>query len=124
MLIFRGTDWNTDLPPEQMQRVADPRMAWFNGLKEEGKCIAGDPVERDNKIVTRKSCVVSDSPFAESKETIDGSFRLDVGTTGEAVTIAQECPGLPYGIRDEVRPVAAECPIAEEMCAEAQMANA
>jgi hypothetical protein len=41
----------------------------------------------------------------------------------EAVAIAQECPGLPYGIRVEVRPVAPECPVASELRTEAQFAQ-
>ncbi len=65
--------------------------------------------------------VVVDGPFAESKETIGGYFLLHVGTLDEAVAIAQECPGLPYGIRVEVRPVAAECPLAEELRAEPEL---
>jgi len=40
------------------------------------------------------------------------------------VAIAQECPGLPYGIRVEVRPVAAECPMASELKREAEFATA
>jgi len=115
MLIFRGTDWYRGLSPEQMQQVADHWMAWFNGLKEEGKCIAGNPLEREGRIVSGKNRVVSDGPFAESKETIGGYFLLNVDSMEEAVTIAQQCPGLPFGIRVEVRPVAAECPMVEEV---------
>ena len=68
--------------------------------------------------------MVADGPFAESKETIGGYFLLNVGTMDEAVAIAQQCPGLPYGIRVEVRPVAGECPVAAEARAEAQLAHA
>jgi len=68
--------------------------------------------------------VVSDGPFAESKETIGGYILLKVNTLDEAVAIAQECPGLSYGIQVEVRPVAGECPIAEELRSEAQLARA
>jgi hypothetical protein len=121
MLIFRGTDWYKGLSPEQMQQVASQWMAWFNRLTEEGKAIAGNPLEREGKIVSGKSGrVVSDGPFAESKETIGGYFLLQVGTMDEAVAIAQECPGLTYGIKVEVRPVAGECPLAAEACAESQ----
>ena len=123
MLIFRGTDWYRGLSPEQMQQVADHWMAWFSGLKEEGKCIAGNPLEREGRIVSGKSRTVSDGPFAESKETIGGYFLLTVGSMDEAVAIAQNCPGLPYGIRVEVRPVAGECPMVEEVAATAQMAG-
>jgi hypothetical protein len=125
LLIFRGTDWYKGLSPEQMQQVFDQWMAWFNRLKDEGTAIAGNPLEPQGRIVSGKGGrVVSDGPFAESKETIGGYFLLRVATMDEAVAIAQQCPGLPYGVRVEVRPVAAECPIAGELRAEAQIARA
>lgn len=123
MLIFRGTDWYKGLSPEQMQQVADRWMAWFNGLKNEGTAIAGNPLEREGKIVG-KNRVVSDGPFAESKETIGGYFLLKVRSMDDAVAIAQQCPGLPYGIRVEVRPVAGECPLVEEVQSKARLAHA
>jgi len=123
MLIFRGTDWYSGLSPEQMQQVADRWMAWFNGLKNEGTVIAGNPLEREVKIVGRNRAV-SDGPFAESKETIGGYFLLKVGSMDDAVAVAQQCPGLPYGIRVEVRPVAGECPFVEEVQSKAQLAHA
>jgi len=123
MLIFRGTDWYKGLSPEQMQKITETWMAWFNRLKDEGKCLAGNPLEREGKIVSGKNGVVSDGPFAESKEAIGGYFLLKVDTMDEAVEIAQQCPGLPYGIRVEVRPVAGECPVAEQL-RERQLATA
>jgi hypothetical protein len=125
MLIFRGTDWYKGLSPEEMQRLADQWMAWFNRLKDQGTAIAGNPLEREGKIVSGKNGrVVSDGPFAESKETIGGYFLLKVNTLDQAVAIAQECPGLSYGIRVEVRPVAGECPLVEEVQSKARLAHA
>jgi hypothetical protein len=125
MLIFRGTDWFKGLSPEQMQQVFSQWMAWFNRLKDEGRCTAGNPLEPEGRIVSsRNGRIVSDGPFAESKETIGGYFLLNVRTMDEAVAIAQQCPGLPHGIRVEVRPVAAECPIAEELRPSAELAHA
>lgn len=124
MLIFRGTDWYKGLSPEQMQQIADRWMAWFSQLKQEGKCVAGNPLEREGKIVSGKNRVVSDGPFAESKETIGGYFLLKVDSLDDAVAIAQHCPGLPYGIRVEVRPIAAECPVAAEARPQTQLAHA
>ena len=123
MLLFRGTDLRKGLSPEQLQKVTDNWMAWFKRLTEEGKAVAGNPLEREGKIVSGKDRVVSDGPFAESKEAIGGYFLLDVATMDEAVAIARECPGLPYGIRVEVRPVAGECPIAADARKEAQFAQ-
>ncbi len=125
MLIFRGTDWHKGLSPEQMQQVADQWMAWFNRLKDEGAAIAGNPLEPAGKIVSGKNGrVISDGPFAESKETIGGYFLLRVNTLEDAVAVAQQCPGLPYGIRVEVRPVAGACPVAAEARSEKQLAHA
>ena len=125
MLIFRGTDWYKGLSPEQMQQVFDRWMKWFNGLKTEGTALAGNPLEPQGKVVSgTNGRVVSDGPFTESKETIGGYFLLNVATMDQAVAVAQQCPGLPHGIRVEVRPVAPECPIAAEMRADAALAHA
>ena len=124
LIIFRGTDWYKGLSPEQMQQVADNWMAWFNRLKDEGKCAGGNPLEREGRIVSGKNKVVSDGPFAESKETIGGYFLLTVRSMDEAVTIAQQCPGLPYGIRVEVRPIAPQCPIVDELASKEHLAHA
>ena len=123
MLIFRGTDWHKGLSPEEMQRVSEQWMAWFKRLTEQGKAVAGNPLEREGKIVSGKNGrVVADGPFAESKEAIGGYFLLKVGSLDEAVAIAQECPGLPYGARVEVRPVMDQCPLSSEALAETQLA--
>src|SRR6266480_4203693 len=95
MLLFRGNDWIKGLSPEEKQKVTDQWMAWFRRLTDQGKAVAGNPLEREGKIVSGKNRVVSDGPFAESKEAIGGYFLLDVGSLDEAVAIAQECPFLP-----------------------------
>src|SRR5712691_12064173 len=123
ILLISGNDWIKPLSPEEKQKVTDQWMAWFRRLTDQGKAVAGNPLEREGKIVSGKNRVVSDGPFAESKETIGGYFLLRVGTMDEAVAIATECPGLPYGIRVEVRPVAGECPIGAEARTEAQFAQ-
>jgi hypothetical protein len=115
MLIFRGNDWHSGLSAEETQQVISQWMAWFKGLTETGKAVGGNPLAPSGKIVSGKNGrVVADGPFAESKEAIGGYFMLDVATLDEAVTIAQACPGLPYGIKVEVRPVMESCPLAAE----------
>ena len=125
MLIFRGRDWQKSLSPEEMQQVSDRWMAWFKGLMDAGKVTAGNPLENEGKVVSGKGGrVVSDGPFTESKETIGGYFLLKVNSMDEAVAIAKNCPGLPYGAVVEVRPIAGECPMAAELQKEAQLAQA
>jgi hypothetical protein len=111
MLLFRGNDWITGLSPEEKQKVTDQWMAWFRRLTGEGKAVAGNPLEREGKVVSGKNRVVSDGPFAESKEAIGGYFYLQVADENEAIEIAKQCPGLEYGAVVEVRPVADICSI-------------
>src|SRR3974390_2728838 len=92
MLLFVGTDWHKGLSPEEMQKVSEQWMAWFKRLTEQGKAVAGHPLEREGKMVSGKNGrVVADGPFTEAKESIGGYFLLDVATMDEAVAIAQEC---------------------------------
>src|SRR3989442_4487299 len=124
LLLFRGSQWDKGLSPEQLQGAMDQFMAWFERLKQQGKVKVGQPLERTGKIVSGKNGrTVADGPFAESKEAIGGYFLLQVDSLEEAVAIAKDCPGLAYGSVVEVRPVAAECPLAEEARAEGQLAE-
>ena len=127
MLLFRGTELRKSLSPEEMQKVSEDWMAWFRRLTEEGKAVAGNPLEREGKIVSGKERVVSDRPFAESKEAIGGYLLLDVETLEEAIEIARTNPALAYGASIEIRPVAEECPLntwARESALQEQLANA
>lgn len=124
MLLFRGNEWHKGLSPEEMQKVSGQWMAWFERLKNDGKCVAGNPLEPEGKTVSGKNGrVIADGPFAESKEAIGGYFLLKVDSLDEAVVIAQQCPGLPHGAKIEVRPVAGECPMAAEARAESEFAE-
>lgn len=112
LILFRGTDWDHDLSPEQIQSVVSQWYAWFERLKREGRCSGGHPLQNTGKIVSGKNGrTVADGPFAESKEAIGGYFYLHVSDEAEAVAIAQECPALAYGASVEVRPVAEMCSI-------------
>lgn len=109
LLLFRGTNWDKGLSPEQIQKVVTDWYAWFERLKQEGRCSGGHPLQNSGKVVSGKNRAVADGPFAESKEAVGGYFYLHVDDEAEAVAIAQMCPGLPYGAVVEVRPVAEMC---------------
>jgi hypothetical protein len=127
LLLFRGNMWDRGLSPEQLQKVVSDWFAWFERLKDEGKCTGGHPLEKEGKIVSGKQGrTVADGPFAESKEAVGGYFYLQVSDVDEAIEIARQCPGLEYGAVVEVRPVAEICAVkqrAEELSA-GQLAEA
>jgi hypothetical protein len=104
MLLFRGTQWDKNLSPQEIQNVMSRWITWFDRLTQEGKAKAGQPLTEKGKIISgKKGQKVVDGPFAESKESIAGYILLQVATLDEAVKIAKECPGLDYGISVEVR---------------------
>jgi len=111
LLLFRRTDWDRNLSPEEAQKVLGQFMSWMERLTKEGKFKAGQPLESEGRVVTGKNGRnVADGPFAESKEAVGGYFLLTVDTLEEAVEIAQQNPMLEHGLIVEVRPVAAQCP--------------
>src|SRR5262245_46994012 len=78
MLTFRGTGWYRRLSAEAMQQVTERSVAWFNRLKDAVKVITGKPLERNGKTVSRRNeLMVSDGPFGESREAIEGYVLLE-----------------------------------------------
>jgi len=114
MLLFRGNEWMKQLSPEEMQKAFEDWMAWFNGLMEDGRAIAGNPLEKEARTLAYDGeKITTDGSYIESKEAVAGYFMLTVKTFDEAEEIARNCPGLKYGSVVEVRPVAAACPMSE-----------
>jgi hypothetical protein len=112
LLIMRGKDWDEGLTDEELLRVVDRTAGWFDALMKAGKVRGGNALIREGVVVSKKGGkVVTDGPFAESKEAIGGYLLLDVPTLEEAAAIARSSPGLDYGISIEVRPVTDECPV-------------
>lgn len=112
LLLFRSSEnWYKELSLEELQQVMGKIKAWFEELAEKGIMKGAQPLGAEGRIVSGKgSRVVSDGPFAESKETIGGYMLILAESMNEAVNIAQGCPPLAYGDSVEVRPVAEECP--------------
>lgn len=109
LLLFRGTNWDKDLSPEQIQEVMEQWYGWLDQLNQAGKVKGAQPLANRGKVVSwSKEEKVVDGPFAESKEAIGGYFLLTVDFD-EAVEIAKKCPALKYGVTVEVRPIVPQC---------------
>jgi hypothetical protein len=128
MLLFRSDEWYEELSLDEIQKVISQNNAWIEKLIAQGKAKPGHALQRTGATVSSKNGrIVSDGPFAESKEVIGGFLLLDVETIAEAIAIAQSSPSLAYGTSIEVRPVAEECPLdvrARELAREEQFASA
>jgi hypothetical protein len=111
LLLFRGPGWDHGLTSAEIQKTLDALNAWLDGVQRQHKVLAGEPLASAGRIISAtKSAVVSDGPFAESKEGIGGYLLLATTSLEEATAVARACPTLHLGISIEVRPVVAECP--------------
>ena len=111
LLLFRGPHWDAVLPPEQLNEAMAKVMAWFDGLREQGKVKAGQPLASHGRIVAAGKGKVADGPFIESKEAVGGYLILQDTNLNEATIIARSCPTVEWGTTIEVRPLLDECPV-------------
>ena len=125
LLLFRGTDWDKGLSPEEIQKVMNHLMAWFEGLHRQGKIKAGQPLGEEGRTISgKRGRTVADGPFMESKEAIGGYLIVQADSMDEAVSIAKGYPCLDCGGIVEVRPVAQECPTFQRVKEQLAHANA
>jgi hypothetical protein len=99
--------WN-DVTPEQMSEVMDAYFAFSEAAGKAGVIVAGEGLERTSAATTVRvrdgERVLSDGPFAETKEQLGGFYLLECGSLDEAIDWAAKIPGASTG-SVEVRPV-------------------
>ena len=95
--------------PEQMKETLAVWTAYTDSLREAGAFVAGDGLAPSSSATTVSvrdgQRIVSDGPFAETKEQINGYYLVDVENLDEALAWAEKVPSTQYGGRIEVRPI-------------------
>ena len=112
LLLFRnsGPENHQHLSPDQRGQLITRWNAWFDGLSAQGKALEGQPLDWETRVISGPGGNrVVDGPFAEAKEAIGGYVKLLASGLDEATQIAQQHPGLAYGLQIEVRPLASHC---------------
>jgi hypothetical protein len=93
---------------DEMMRVIKEYGAWAAKMREEKRFVGGEKLTDDaGKVLRNKQgkIVVTDGPYAESKEVVGGYFAISAKDYAEACEIARACPHLKYGGRVEVREI-------------------
>ena len=97
------------LPNSQRARIMDEYGKLIHELKVNGRLLAGAQLDRSASAVTVREKngrpVVTDGPFAETKEQLGGYHLIECKDRDEAVAIALRIPTLPAGGAIEVRPL-------------------
>ena len=107
LFLFRNNAWYQDLTPVELEEAMNRINAWFEKVNREGKVKGGSALAVAGKTVTGTQ-IVTDGPFAESKEAVAGFFVMEAENLEEAVEIAKGCPGLEFGQTVEVRAFASD----------------
>ena len=94
--------------PEQYKQVMEAYNGYTKQLVDAGVMRGGEALQ-DGKTATTVRMhdgkrVVTDGPFAETKEEFGGYYIVDAANLDEAIEWAARCPGAQWGSM-EVRPV-------------------
>ena len=104
MFIFLGGD-PSHLSPDAQQAHMQKWFDWVEKLTAEKRYVGGEALLPGGKTVTGPKKVVTDGPFAESKELVAGYFVVLAKNLNEAVEMAKECPDYVLNGIVEVREV-------------------
>jgi hypothetical protein len=106
MCCFDETAWSA-LPDAQRERIMRDYGDWVQNLASTG-CLRGGaklypaPSARSVRMKNGK-VVLTDGPFAETKEQLGGYHLVECRDMNEAMAIAARMPTLPAGGTVEVR---------------------
>ena len=106
VLIFRTTPMEIPPTPEQAQQMMTSWMNWMSNIEKDGKLAnRGTRLGVSNSKVVKPNNVVTNGPFTEIKEFINGFVIVKTNSLDEAVEIAKQCPMVVGGGGNvEVRP--------------------
>jgi hypothetical protein len=97
------------LPESQRAKIMEEYGKLVHELKNNGRLLAGAKLDQSGSAVTVREKngrpVITDGPFAETKEQVGGYHLIECRDRDEAVAIALRFPTLPAGGAIEVRPL-------------------
>ena len=104
--LFKGGVDNTQTAsPEAMQAHMQKWGEWMQKLTKDVSILGGDPLHPNGKIISGTKKVVTDGPFAETKEVVGGYLLINANDLNQATEIAKGCPILEVDGSVEVRQV-------------------
>jgi hypothetical protein len=109
MLLYGDHEREGELSDAERRSIVDEHIAFATRLREEGAHVAGEALTgpAEAKVIRRdrEAPVVTDGPFAETKEQLGGFYMLECERIEDALRWAEQVPKSP-GLVVEIRPIA------------------
>lgn len=110
LLIFRNDPQYFEPSPEQLQTRAKQWQDWVGGIAAQDKFSeTGKRLNATGRVV-KPDNIVTDGPYVEMKEIINGYMFIRAADVDEAAELAKGCPILHDGGSVEVRPIVSTDP--------------
>ena len=107
-LIYDDEQVFQNMAEDERNQVFGEYGSFTESIRENGSYVAGDALQPTSTATTVRirdgKTLVTDGPFAETKEQLGGYYLVDVGSLDEALEWAAKIPGARHG-SVEVRPV-------------------
>ncbi len=108
LLIYSEENGRAEMPEEALQAMYAEYGALTESLRSSGQLVSGDELQPTSTATTVRvrdgETLVTDGPFAETKEQLGGYYLVDCASLDEALEIAARIPSARHG-SVEVRPV-------------------
>jgi hypothetical protein len=104
ILIYEQEAPFQDMSEAQGREILASHMRFQEQVAElGGTLVGGNALESSATATTIRSDVVTDGPFAETKEVLGGYYLVEARDLDQALKIAKLCPATYGGV--EVRPI-------------------
>ncbi len=107
-LIYTDERAWQDMSEEDQNPLSGDYFAFTESIQKSGNMLAGDALQPTSTATTVRvrdgEALVTDGPFAETKEQLGGYYLIEAKDADEALEIAARIPGASHG-SIEVRPV-------------------
>ena len=108
LLIYNDEQAWAALSDDDRKAIVGDYMAFTESIRESGHYITGAPLHPTSTATSVRlrdeQALVTDGPFAETKEQLGGYYLVEAADADEAIALASRIPGARYGTI-EVRPV-------------------
>jgi hypothetical protein len=107
-LVYHEESTIEALPAQEYNSLVDEVLAYREELRESGYYVASAPLQPVHTATTVRvrngRMILSDGPFAETKEQLGGFYLIDARDLNDAIRVASKMPSAWLGTI-EVRPL-------------------